>query len=57
MKIEDDTFEFIIEKLTKLLIEQEFEDKNKGRKTYVKKTQCYKNLIKLFKQMKEACGD
>ena len=45
MKIDDDTFEFIIEKLTKLLIEQEFEDKNKGRKTYVKKTQCYKNLI------------
>lgn len=42
--------EFIIEKLTELLILQDFKDKQKGKETYVKKTRCYKDLIKFFKE-------
>ena len=41
--------DFIIEKLTELLIKQDLMDKEKGKDTYVKKTQCYKDLIKFFK--------
>lgn len=42
--------DYAIEKLTKLLIEQEFEDRKKQKATYVKKAQCYKDLIKLLKE-------
>lgn len=42
--------EFIIEKLTKLLIKQTMEDNKKGKVTYIKKTQVYKDLIKFFKE-------
>ena len=42
--------EFIIEKLTELLIEQDIEDKKKGKETYVKRTRCFKDLIKFFKE-------
>lgn len=42
-----------IDKLTELLIKQDFEDKKKGKATYVKKTQCYKDLIKLLKDIKD----
>lgn len=45
--------EVIIEKLTELLIKQDFEDKKKGKTTYVKKTSCYKDLIKFFKEIEE----
>lgn len=45
--------EFAIEKLTELLIKQEFEDRNKKSQTYVKKTRCYKDLINLLKEIKE----
>lgn len=45
--------EYAIEKLTELLIKQEFEDRKKNSQTYVKKTQCYKDLIKLLKDVKE----
>ena len=38
-------------KLTELLIKQEFEDRKKGKATYVKKTQAYKDLIKLIKEV------
>lgn len=39
----------IITKLTELLIQQDIEDKKKGKTTYVKKTQCYRDLIFLIK--------
>lgn len=42
--------EFIIDKLTELLIKQDLKDKQKGKETYVKKTRCYKDLIKFFKE-------
>jgi hypothetical protein len=45
--------EFIIEKLTELLIRQDLTDKEKGKETYVKKTQCYKDLIKIVKEFQE----
>lgn len=42
--------DFVIEKLTELLIKQDIEDKNKNKETYVKKTRIYKDLIKWFKE-------
>lgn len=41
--------DFVIDKLNELLIKQEFVDRKKGKQTYVKKTKCYKDLIKLLK--------
>ena len=43
--------DYIIEKLTELLIKQDIEDKQKGKITYVKKTRVYKDLIKLVKEV------
>lgn len=43
--------EYIIEKLTKLLIKQTMEDNKKGKETYIKKTRVYKDLIKFFKEV------
>ncbi len=43
--------DYIIEKLTELLIKQDMEDKQKGKITYVKKTRVYKDLIKLVKEV------
>ena len=40
----------IITKLTELLIKQDMIDKEKGKETYVKKSRCYKDLIKFFKE-------
>lgn len=57
MNINDETFDFIIERLTKLLIEQEFKDKKNGKATYIKKSDCFKNLIKLFKEMRGMFND
>ena len=45
--------DFVIEKLTQLLIQQDFEDKKKGKETYVKKTRAYYDLIKLIKSIEE----
>ncbi len=42
--------EYIIEKLTKLLIKTSIEDKKKGTDTYVKKTRVYKDIIKFLKE-------
>ena len=42
--------EFIIEKLTTLLIELDLKEKETGKEIYVRKTQCYKDLIKFFKE-------
>ena len=44
--------DYAIEKLTELLIKQDYEDKKKGKDTYVKKTRVYKDLIKLLKTIK-----
>lgn len=43
--------DFIITKLTELLIKQDIEDKQKGKETYVKKTRAFKDLIKLVKEV------
>lgn len=48
-----DIIEFAIDKLTELLIRQEFEDRKNKKQVYVKKTRCYKDLIKLLKEVKE----
>lgn len=45
--------DIIIDKLTELLIKQDFKDKKNKKITYVKKTSCYKDLIKFFKQIEE----
>lgn len=42
--------EDVVKVLTELLIKQTFEDKKKGKDTYVKKTRIYKDLIEYFKQ-------
>lgn len=39
-----------INKLTELLIKQDFIDKKKGKGTYVKKTRIYRDLIKFIKE-------
>jgi len=46
----NDTIEFIIDKLIKLRIEAEFEDRKRGKKRYVSKTSAYNDLIKLLKE-------
>lgn len=51
--VENETMEFIIKKLEELLYKQEFEDRKKKSKTYVKKTRCYKDLIDFFKNLEE----
>lgn len=38
-------------KLTELLIKEDFEEKQTGKVIYVKKTQAYKDLIKLIKEV------
>ena len=43
--------DYAIKILTELLIKQDFEDKQKGKITYVRKTRCYKDLIKLLKEL------
>ena len=44
-------YDDIIDVLTKLLIKQDFKEKQTGKVTYVKKTRIYKDLIKFFKEM------
>ena len=46
----NDTIEYIIDKLIKLRIEAEFEDRKRGKKRYVSKTSAYNDLIKLLKE-------
>ena len=45
--------EYIICKLTELLIKQDFKDKDSGQVECISKVGAYKSLIKLFKEMKE----
>lgn len=44
--------DFMIEKLTCLLIKQDMEEKINGTNIYVKKTEIYRDLIKLLKEIK-----
>ena len=49
--------EFIIDKLTELLINQDIKDKKNGSKEYVSKVTAYRGLIKLFKNWMEEYYD
>ena len=42
--------DFVIKKLTELLIKQEFKDRKNKKETYVKKTRCYRDLIQFFEE-------
>jgi hypothetical protein len=44
--------DFIIDKLTELLIQVDEREKELGKAIYVKKTDCYRDLIKFFKMFK-----
>ena len=48
----EELIDYAIGKLTERLIQQEFEDKIKKKKTYVKKTRAFKDLIQLLKEVK-----
>lgn len=54
MKCSIDIIDYAIETLTELLIKQDFEEREKKKITYVKKTRAYKDLIKLLKDCKKA---
>ena len=43
--------EYIIEKLTKLMIKQSLEDRQNKKETYIRKVDAYKDLIKFFKEV------
>lgn len=49
--MKDSLIEYAIEKLTKLKIQAEFEDRQRGKKRWVSKTSAYADLIKLLKEM------
>lgn len=51
-KEREELIEYAIEKLTKLQIKTDFEDKARGKLRYVKKSQVYKDLIRLLKEIK-----
>lgn len=42
--------DYIVEKLTKLMIRQDLEDKKNNKITYIKKVDAYRDLIKFFKK-------
>lgn len=44
------TKDFLIDKLTQLLIETNFKEKKLNKVIYVKKSQCYADLIKFIKE-------
>ena len=49
--VKENIREELIEELTRLLIKQDFYDKENNVDTYVKKTRIYKDLIKLVKML------
>ena len=51
-KEREELIEYTIEKLTKLQIKTDFEDKERGKTRYVKKSQVYKDLIRLLKEVR-----
>ena len=44
---------YAIDKLIKLKIKAEFEDRQRGKKRYISKTSAYKDLIKLLEDLYE----
>lgn len=48
----EELIDYAIDKLTELQIKADFEDKKRGKIRYVKKTQAYKDLIKLLKDIR-----
>lgn len=44
--------DFSIEKLTELLIKQDLKDKKENKKELISKSQAYKDIIKLLKEVK-----
>lgn len=51
MKKNDNIQQYALYKLTQLLIKEDFEEKQTGKVIYVKKTQAYKDLINLIKEV------
>lgn len=51
MKNNENIQQFALYKLTELLIKAKFEEKETGKVIYVKKTQAYKDLINLIKEV------
>lgn len=51
-KEREELIEYAIEKLTKLQIKTDFEDKERRKTRYVKKSQVYKDLIRLLKEVR-----
>lgn len=52
MRIDEDTRDFIVDKLTELLIKNDFYEKKKQVNVYIKKSSAYKDLIKLVKNLR-----
>lgn len=51
MRIDDATRDFIVNKLTELLIKNDFYEKKKQVDVYIKKSSAYKDLIRLVKKV------
>lgn len=51
MQKNDNIQQYALYKLTQLLIKEDFEEKQTGKVIYVKKTQAYKDLINLIKEV------
>jgi hypothetical protein len=51
MKNNENIQQYALYKLTQLLIKEDFEEKQTGKVIYVKKTQAYKDLINLIKEV------
>ena len=47
----NDTLDFAIEKLIRLRIKAEFEDRQRGKKRYVSKASAYQDLINLLTEL------
>lgn len=48
--MKDEVKEYLIQKLTELKIETEFEDRKRGKKRWISKASAYQDLIKLIKE-------
>lgn len=51
MRIDEATRDFIVNKLTELLIKNDFYEKKEQVDVYIKKSSAYKDLIKLVKKL------
>lgn len=50
-------YDYMIEKLTELLIKQDLKDREKGQRELISKVDAYKSLIKFIKEMKKYEND